>query len=157
VSVNVPFFFLRRNAAANPGRDARDRAVIRETWVSPPEPKPGELNWVSVRYDFKVNGQAYTGHRLTHQSLYHYRDRGDADALAARYPAKSQHSVAYYPTDPKRCMLEPGFGGFGWSTLWITPGLFLFSGVLAWLAWRERDVPELVDADIAESVADVLG
>ena len=51
-------------------------------------------------------------------------------------------------------MLEPGFGGFGWSTVWITPGLFLFSGVLA---WRDRDVPELVDGDIVESVADVLG
>ncbi len=96
-------------------------------------------NFVSVEYEFKVDGKAYRGDRI---DLGVKSDEDDVVEKARRYPAGKIVPVLYDPRDPSRCILERTpmrtiLGG------WLVVLLFvalIFGGVygVGWIAGAVR-------------------
>lgn len=62
-----------------------------------------------IRYEYRVDGRAYTGNRVSNMRIYCDRNRGDADAwLQNHFPRGKQVDVYYNPSDPDAAFLHPG-------------------------------------------------
>ena len=61
----------------------------------------------SVVYDYKVNGQGYTSHRITAGDFSSSSSKR-AHRIAGKYPKGSTATVYYNPDEPYMSVLEPG-------------------------------------------------
>lgn len=82
-----------------------------------------------VHYEFEVDGQSYSGSRLTF-SDYTTSNEDQMQAIIAPYPVGTTVTVYYAPDKPSECTLETGFG---WTPVAITGAgcLLSFIGCLA--------------------------
>lgn len=89
-----------------------------------------------VHYEFMVDGQSYTGSRLTF-SDYSTSNEDQMQAVIAPYPVGTKVSVYYDPNKPSECTLETGFG---WTPVAITGAgcLLSFIGGLALFGSAKR-------------------
>lgn len=70
-----------------------------------------------ITYGYKVNGQEYTSNQLTHGNPESFGDEFKARAEAQKYVPGTPVQVHYYPTDPKRAVLQTGSTGSNWLLL----------------------------------------
>lgn len=87
-------------------RDARqspDWPAAQGTIVESQYGKDGSRRTLFIRYQYRVKGQEYESRRIAYQ-----RTRSAADLLAV-YPVGKEVVAHYYPDDPSRAVLEPGF------------------------------------------------
>jgi len=66
-----------------------------------------KVYWVELGYRYRVAGRELAGNRIAFGTFETTR-RGEAEALAARYPAGQEIVVAYAPDTPEEAVLEPG-------------------------------------------------
>jgi hypothetical protein len=83
-----------------------------------------------VRYSYRVNGQEYTGDRLSWTST-DYSEAADAHAVASRYIPENQINVRYKPSDPACSVITPGVTHSAMVVPGIGIGMILFGVVLA--------------------------
>jgi len=63
-----------------------------------------------VQYSYVVDGQSFSGTRITASDEYQ-KNRGSADDILGRYPSGTAVTVFYDPQDPARAVLEQGLPG----------------------------------------------
>jgi hypothetical protein len=59
-----------------------------------------------IEYHFEVDNRVFWGGRVAYDGVF---SRLSAWQTVARYPDRAAVTVAYDPSDPRRCILEPGF------------------------------------------------
>ena len=89
-----------------------------------------------VRYQYEVSGKTYTGDRINFSGGEGGEKRGQAQAVADRYPAGQKVVVYYDPKHPERAVLERGLI---WKTFMpFVAGLgFLVVGIVCLKAYRK--------------------
>lgn len=83
----------------------------------------------SVRYEFSVDGQTFTGSRVAYGD-YGSSFSSHAQSIVDRYPKGRSVTVSYMPGNPTECLLEPGAK----TQVWFLPGMglvFFVAGCLA--------------------------
>ena len=117
---------------------ARDVRNMSTGGGTPNSPRRGNLerrNFVSLKYEFKVDGKAYQGDRI---DLGVKSVEGEIVEKMRRYPEGKIVSVLYDPRDPSRCILERFSARDivkSWLAIFLIVAL-IFGGVygVAWIA-----------------------
>ena len=104
---------------------------IRVHWVWDRIIEDGGGDWhVDVVYEYRVRGEAYTGHQVGYfQRLSHQR----AQAIGTRFPAGSHPSIYYNPKYPAQAVLEPGLRAH-WEIMFSV--MMAVGALEIWLFWR---------------------
>jgi hypothetical protein len=90
----------------------------------------------SIVYDYRVNGQSYSGEIIYRGQAAGSADASEAEVLHLRYPNGMVVKVHYNPANPADALLEPGIDS---DVFWF-PGLgmmFLLPCIIYWMVfWR---------------------
>src|SRR4051794_35438880 len=68
-----------------------------------------------ISYEYFVEGQRYTGQRVSAFKGNGVAWSGMGEGISAAYPEGSEVSVAHHPERPAQSMLRPGPGLLGWT------------------------------------------
>lgn len=89
----------------------------------------------TVVYSFEVNGISYRGDRIVFKELRMQR-MDKAQTILSVYPPGKKVDVYYQPSNPERCILEPGFHVFQVVHYLCFGFLFLTVGIIfSHLCW----------------------
>jgi hypothetical protein len=78
-----------------------------------------------VEYSYVVNGQKYSGSRISYLVDNLDASESGAQKIADKYPLHSTRKVFHDPTDPSSCTLETGTSSIGTLLIILLPiGIF---------------------------------
>jgi hypothetical protein len=98
--------------------------------------------YAEVTYQYGVRGATYTSSRYAlGETSEKYKERSDAEAVAAGFRKGQPIPVYYDPDDPASAVLEAGAGIGAWVPLLLS---FLFLGVGVPLIWMTAKTPRNV-------------
>ncbi len=116
------------------GRQSRAWATTSGTIIHAAVTKPSNNHSTqasaSIRYQYHVDGVAYTGSRIHFGAALNF-NKSDARAAVTRYPRGATVTVYYHPRRPRIAALEPRVAST--LVLWVAIGLFMVGSILTGL------------------------
>jgi|GEM_PF-2493197 len=91
--------------------------VVEESEVEARRDEDGTQYKPIVRYNYEVDGEAYTSDRVAFDGGWSSGDHSDADRICRKYPRDAKIKIWYDPGDPSKAVLEIESVGMSWFLL----------------------------------------
>ena len=106
------------------------KGTITYSHAAPHRGDSGQKYLPSVKYTYIVDGNAYTGRRITSSDVFQ-RNLGSAKDILKKYPIGGEVAVYYDPADPGTSLLEIGIKRNIYVLLGGAALCFLLAGAIA--------------------------